>query len=142
MDSSAELQVPSLIPPGPVALLVGRSSSADVVIRHPTVSWRHATLRVQNGKLIVEDLTGKRTTRVNGRPIRAQALDDGELVEFGAVGYEVRGLSLFLIDRTQGDPSGRGRASDRAWRQDRPRRDRPGNHPRPVRRLAGAERGG
>jgi two-component system response regulator AtoC len=69
-------------------LVLGRGQQADVVLDHPSVSRRHARLRVHPGSLVVEDLGSANGTRVAGRPLAPSTpapLRTGEAIEVGDV---------------------------------------------------------
>jgi pSer/pThr/pTyr-binding forkhead associated (FHA) protein len=58
-----------------------------VVLASWTVSRRHARLRRDGDRWILEDLRSTNGTAVNGRPVTAPvALHDGDFVTFGIVG--------------------------------------------------------
>ena len=71
------------------AVVLGRSSQADVRIDDPSLSRRHACLHVaaEDGAVTVEDLGSQNGTRVAGRavaPGTRVALGDGDAVELGS----------------------------------------------------------
>ncbi|MCL4218772.1 MAG: ATP-binding cassette domain-containing protein, partial [Candidatus Hydrogenedentes bacterium] len=83
---------------------VGRSSNCDLPLIHdPTVSAEHARLRMQSGKLLLEDLGSGNGTFVNGRLIRYAELHPDDLVRIGS--FEIRfqqsqrGLRVFAEER-------------------------------------------
>ncbi len=51
-------------------LIVGTSSSADLVVHDPTVSGRHCALLVHGGGVVIEDLGSKNGTYLGGGRIR------------------------------------------------------------------------
>jgi phosphoserine phosphatase RsbU/P len=66
--------------------VVGRVSTADIVLDHPTVSRRHALIRVAENTCTVVDLGSSNGTFINNRRIaRPTQLDDGSIVQFGTV---------------------------------------------------------
>lgn len=66
-------------------MIVGRDSSADIALAHPTVSRRHARVTVQADRVLVEDLDSNNGTYVGlDRINRPTALEDGEAVAFGS----------------------------------------------------------
>ncbi len=71
---------------GPV--VVGRSRTADVLLRDPRVSRRHAELwRDESGRWRVRDLESRNGVWYTGHRVEVQVLDEGEAVELG--GYTV-----------------------------------------------------
>ncbi|NDJ76476.1 MAG: FHA domain-containing protein [Chloroflexi bacterium] len=63
--------------------LVGRSTTCDVQIYDPKVSRRHFVIRYANGAFFLQDQQSSRGTRINGQPVMAQKLDDGDHIELG-----------------------------------------------------------
>ena len=63
--------------------LVGRSTICDIQIADPKVSRRHFLIRYANGSFFVQDQQSSRGTRVNGKPVLAQRLNNGDTIEFG-----------------------------------------------------------
>lgn len=53
------------------SLVIGRASSADLLLADPFLSRHHARLYRRDGQLLVEDLSSRNGTRVNGRAIHA-----------------------------------------------------------------------
>jgi two-component system, NtrC family, response regulator AtoC len=71
---------------GDLALVIGRTSEADVKLEGAGVSRRHAILRAAAGRFTIEDLGSSNGTRVRGQPIAAKApveLAPGEAVQIG-----------------------------------------------------------
>lgn len=66
-------------------MIVGRSSSCDIVIEDAGVSRRHAEIGREAGRFYVADLGSTNGTYVNGRRVSRQRLADGDLVSFGKV---------------------------------------------------------
>jgi len=52
----------------------------DLVLNDPHVSRRHALLRLEEGRYVLYDLRSAAGTRVNGEPVRSQALNPGDVV--------------------------------------------------------------
>ena len=77
--------------PAQSRVIVGRGSSAEVPIDHPSISRRHAALHV-GAELVVEDLGSS-----NGTKVRAQTLAQGELatVRWGEP-FELGGVVVAL----------------------------------------------
>jgi pSer/pThr/pTyr-binding forkhead associated (FHA) protein len=66
----------------PVTLL-GRGTDCDLRLVDPGVSRHHAELRVENGQVVLVDLSSTNGTFVNGQPVRRVALTDGTQVSLG-----------------------------------------------------------
>ena len=67
-------------------LVIGRDSSADVVVDDPGLSRRHARFSFSGGRILVEDLGSTNQTRVGGAAIAtATPLGAGDVVEAGGV---------------------------------------------------------
>jgi two-component system response regulator AtoC len=65
---------------------IGREPPAEILIDSPTVSRRHARLRVSGSSVWVEDLASHNATRVNGELLAGeQALGYGDVVVLGDV---------------------------------------------------------
>ncbi len=66
------------------ALVLGRSSAADVCVEVANVSRRHARVeRVGPGEFVVEDLASRNGTLVNGVAIRRYPLSFGDRISLG-----------------------------------------------------------
>jgi pSer/pThr/pTyr-binding forkhead associated (FHA) protein len=71
----------------PSPVLIGRSSDCDVVLRNHTVSRRHAQIRNEGERWIVEDLGSRNGTGVNGQPLAGpRELSEGDFLTFGMIG--------------------------------------------------------
>lgn len=75
--------------PAGEALVLGRASTSDRVVRAATISRRHATLRAVPGGIELDDLGSHNGTRVNGRPVTRATLVPGDVVSFGQVAFSV-----------------------------------------------------
>ncbi len=72
--------------------IVGRErAAADVVLRDPNVSRRHAELLYTGSDWSIEDLNSTNGTLVNNRRITRCPLRDGDLLTFGLTTFEFRG---------------------------------------------------
>ncbi len=69
-------------------LLIGRSSTCQLVLADDTVSRRHAELRVEDGHWLLRDLGSSNGTWVNGRRVIEAEVRPGDLLHLG--GAEVR----------------------------------------------------
>jgi hypothetical protein len=76
-------------------LVVGRDWACDLVVQAPSVSRKHAIIRLQNGRWVIEDLASDNGTYVsfNGDPQferrveQANALKNGSIIRFGEASY-------------------------------------------------------
>ena len=66
-------------------------AAADVVLRDPNVSRRHAELTFTGSDWSIEDLNSTNGTLVNNRRITRCPLRDGDLLTFGLSTFEFRG---------------------------------------------------
>jgi FhaA, N-terminal domain/FHA domain len=82
----------------PVTLL-GRGTDCDLRLVDPGVSRHHAELRVENGQVVLVDLSSTNGTFVNSQPVRRVALTDGTHVSLGRTTLVFRQDSL---DEAQG----------------------------------------
>jgi pSer/pThr/pTyr-binding forkhead associated (FHA) protein len=62
---------------------LGRHDENDIVLAGPTVSARHATLRVEPIGVVLEDEGSLNGTFVNGERIEQRLLEDGDRVQVG-----------------------------------------------------------
>jgi diguanylate cyclase (GGDEF)-like protein len=63
---------------------IGRFLSADILVPESGVSRRHATITVENDKVVVEDLGSSHGTFVNGKAIAGRrALHEGDRLQVG-----------------------------------------------------------
>src|SRR5262249_46480118 len=77
-------------------MVIGRAAEqCDLVVAHPTVSRRHARLRLSGDALQVEDLGSTNGTAIGGRMLRAgepEAIQAGNKLKLGDVELLVRQL--------------------------------------------------
>ena len=64
-------------------LVIGRNPDCDLVVTDPTVSRRHAELRLQDGRWILADLGSSNGTRVNGWRVRRATVGVGDELMLG-----------------------------------------------------------
>jgi DNA-binding CsgD family transcriptional regulator len=67
--------------------VVGRSSGCDLVVRHSSVSRRHAEIQVLGDNVTVVDLESRNGTYVDGERIESCELVVGQKVTFGGVPF-------------------------------------------------------
>ncbi|MGH0034156.1 MAG: mechanosensitive ion channel domain-containing protein [Myxococcota bacterium] len=63
---------------------IGRSEDCGVELMDPSISKRHAALRLDGERYAIEDLGSAHGTRVNGRPAAGQTLRSGDEISLGA----------------------------------------------------------
>ena len=83
--------------------VVGRTKGAAILIKDTTLSRRHARLIRTADSLIVEDLTSRNGTFVNGERIKRQKVELGDEIRMGAVVCQVVAspLSASHIDESE-----------------------------------------
>ena len=64
-------------------VVIGRMSSCDVVLADSNVSRRHAELRREGSRWILEDLGSTNGTLVNGKLAKEHVLGSGDTLDFG-----------------------------------------------------------
>jgi predicted component of type VI protein secretion system len=86
---------------------IGRRFSNDIVIENLSVSGEHAVIKYVGDQMVLKDLGSTNGTYVNGKPIRAQALESGDEIEIGRykIQYvESNGQTVpHSLDRSAGD---------------------------------------
>lgn len=75
---------------------VGRTSPADIRLEVPTVSSRHALLRVEDNKMCITDLNSTNGTVVNGQEL--SPMDNIEVEVGSEVIFGDMYLARFLVD--------------------------------------------
>lgn len=66
--------------------IVGRTERCDIMIKHDTVSRRHACISVQNNKVRIQDLNSKNHTFVGRRKVlQATEITPRTLLQFGEI---------------------------------------------------------
>jgi hypothetical protein len=66
------------------ALVVGRTSEADLLILDDKVSRKHAKISTFGGKVVIEDMQSRNGVFVNGERVRRTELADGDEIQVGA----------------------------------------------------------
>lgn len=67
-------------------VVIGRAMGSDVLLPHPSVSARHATIELEGARYVVVDHGSRNGTRVNGQrlvPERRKPLRDGDVLDVG-----------------------------------------------------------
>jgi hypothetical protein len=64
-------------------LVIGRSSSCQIVLGDDTVSRRHAELRFEDGRWLLRDLHSSNGTYVNGRWVAEAEVRAGDVIHLG-----------------------------------------------------------
>lgn len=62
---------------------IGKNPDNDIPIDEPSVSGRHAKIKLENGEFAIFDLASTNGTQVNGNTISHQVLADGDRVQLG-----------------------------------------------------------
>jgi predicted component of type VI protein secretion system len=62
---------------------VGRGADNDLVVADQKVSYRHFGLRLEAGRCTLFDLNSRNGTRLNGKSVREQSLQNGDEIEAG-----------------------------------------------------------
>jgi pSer/pThr/pTyr-binding forkhead associated (FHA) protein len=97
-------------------LLVGRGADCGIRIIEDTVSDNHARVRIEYGRITLEDLTSTNGTRVNLKRIKKAALSDGDRISFGSVNLIFRsGLTSQSLAPAISRP-----VAERTWRRRQP----------------------
>jgi pSer/pThr/pTyr-binding forkhead associated (FHA) protein len=85
-----DARAPRLALPSAASVTFGRSRDCDCVVADPTVSRRHASLRLHDGAWLLRDLRSANGTLVNGwRVLEEVEVRPGDRVTFGAVTYRL-----------------------------------------------------
>ena len=71
-------------------LVIGRAPTSDIPIFDPTISRRHAELRVDETEVSVRDLGSSNGTFVNGSKVEHSVLILGDVVTFGKVAFRLQ----------------------------------------------------
>ena len=64
-------------------LVIGRSSSCQIVLGDDTVSRRHAELRFEDGRWMLRDLGSSNGSYVNGRWVTEAEVRAGDVIHLG-----------------------------------------------------------
>lgn len=89
---------------------IGRGASCDILLNSPLVSLAHAVLKLQDGKLVIEDLGSAGGVRVNNTVVKHGVLKAGDVLKLGNISMtvanegEVWGLVEERRDGGEGEP--------------------------------------
>src|SRR5258708_510000 len=78
---------PPRFPVSSGVFVVGRSSGCDLVVRHASVSRRHAEIQVLGDSVTVLDLESRNGTYIDDQRIEPSDLAVGQKVTFGGVPF-------------------------------------------------------
>jgi hypothetical protein len=71
-------------------IAIGRGSDNDVIVDDAQVSRHHCQLKLQHGAYEFVDLQSRNGSHVNGQPVEAIALGDGDRIRVGNTSIEFR----------------------------------------------------
>lgn len=80
----------------------GRDPELEVPVMDPTVSRRHARLRLTEEGMLVLDLRSTNGTYVNGERVKRKLLAIGDRVRFGEVAFEVQAATAADLSAREG----------------------------------------
>ncbi len=81
---------PVIIGRGPARVVTERPDCLRVRVPDSRMCHRHARLGWSDGTLVIEDLSSRHGTRVNGRSVHLETLADGDVVELGSTLFVVQ----------------------------------------------------
>jgi ABC transport system ATP-binding/permease protein len=81
---------------------VGRDPECDLVLDHPTISRRHAVIRMGSGMPTIEDQGSLVGVRVNGEAVRRAPLEVGDQIAIGPYRIVFDGEDLFEREASPG----------------------------------------
>lgn len=89
--------------------VIGRAEDADLTLSGSDVSRHHASVRFQDGKYLIEDLTSTNGTLVNGRAAAQHLLKPGDEISIGehTVLFDDGTSTLFNLEETEISRRGR-----------------------------------
>ena len=106
---------------------VGRNPSCEISAADPQLSREHAEFRATGRDVSVRDLGSRNGTKVNGKPVKEQALVPGDRIEIGPLMIEF--VSTALPAPVEAEPAGN---SDDEATVVLPRRQQPASRPAPA----------
>src|SRR5437868_7517658 len=72
------------VPLDHVPFQIGRQPESHLIIRDSRVSRTHARIISENGRYVLEDLSSRHGTFVNGKRVARRVLENSDKIEFGA----------------------------------------------------------
>jgi adenylate cyclase len=90
------------------AYVVGRAVTSDIPIFDPTISRRHAELRLVKGAVAVRDLGSSNGTFINGTRVTEGTIEPNDSVTFGKVVFQLKSMDSPLRPITSSSPSAGG----------------------------------
>jgi pSer/pThr/pTyr-binding forkhead associated (FHA) protein len=81
--------------------LIGRNPNTDITLVDEGVSREHAVVIWEDGACSIEDLQSTNGTKVNGKRVRSQPLQDGDRIQIGGTVFR------FCLRRAGGAPAGK-----------------------------------
>jgi pSer/pThr/pTyr-binding forkhead associated (FHA) protein len=70
-------------------LLVGRDAACDVVLKHPSVSRRHAVIEGTPAGFVIEDQRSANGIRIDGQPVSKAPLEAGRALQIGSLAFRI-----------------------------------------------------
>lgn len=64
-------------------IFIGRSPECDIILKEPSVSWKHAVIRIEPNGWHIEDLNSTNGTFVNERQIQSASLTSNDRIHIG-----------------------------------------------------------
>jgi DNA-binding CsgD family transcriptional regulator len=111
-DGRLILQTPGVPSAPPIelaegTLLVGRHSTCDLVLKHPSISRFHAEVSVRGDSIHVRDLNSRNGTFLDGQRIEAADVYAGQRLNFGDLMFDVRpaGATKVMTDSALETPN-------------------------------------
>lgn len=74
-------------------IVIGREPGCDLVLSDPSVSRRHARIRLDGSELILEDLSSKLGSRVNGERVQKARIASSERISLGNTEIRLQAVS-------------------------------------------------
>src|SRR5215210_1263500 len=74
-------------------LVVGRALTSDIPVLDPTISRRHAEVRLDEGGVHVRDLGSSNGTFLNGQKVDTTRISPGDVITFGKVAFRLKELT-------------------------------------------------
>jgi pSer/pThr/pTyr-binding forkhead associated (FHA) protein len=94
-------------------ITLGRSESADIVVKSEGVSRLHAVIAKSEGAWFIQDNNSKNGVLLNGKPVREAWLSDGDIIQIGSSVFRWRdpqapagGVENVAFDRPVAEPMG------------------------------------